>query len=119
MQKIFDASLSAGVMQINNQTNLPRYEWQVYYIDAMCHSNKYQPQIPTAQKKELRDLSADGQLSLFRMYEAREFRVNSPYLSPETKAWHRQVHWMQDNNALYYCEKVLKHKDFGWGIYEG
>ena len=26
---------------------------------------------------------------------------------------------MQDNNALYYCEKVFKHKDFGWGVYEG
>ena len=53
------------------------------------------------------------------MYTTREVRETSPHLSPETKAWHKQVHWMQDNNALYYCEKVFKHKDFGWGIYEG
>ena len=48
MQQLFDASLKAGVMQINNQNMLPRYEWAVDYIDAMCYSNTYQPQIPAA-----------------------------------------------------------------------
>ena len=41
MQQIFDANLKAGVMQINNQTMLPRYEWAVDYIDAMCFSSTY------------------------------------------------------------------------------
>ena len=71
MQKIFDASLKAGVMQINNQANLPRYEWSVYYIDAMCYSNTYQPQIPSAQKLKLNQLSPEAQTALFRAHERR------------------------------------------------
>lgn len=41
MQQIIDANLKAGVMQINNHTMKPRYEWAVDYIDAMCFSDTY------------------------------------------------------------------------------
>ena len=47
-------------MQVDNETNLPRYEWCVFYIDTMSNSQNYQPNIPTAQIKDLADLSREA-----------------------------------------------------------
>ena len=60
MQTLFDSNLSAGVMQINNVDMLPKYEWSVDYIDAMCFSNRYKAKIPTVQKMSLRDLTSEA-----------------------------------------------------------
>lgn len=119
MQSIVDSSLKAGVYQINNQNSAPRYEWVVDYIDAMCHSNLYQPEIPTAKIMRIEHLSREGQNTLFKLNKKRSMILSSPYLSKETKDWQEEVYWLQDNNALLYCRKDFKHHLFGWGVYEG
>ena len=95
-------------MQINNQTMKPRYEWPVDYIDAMCFSNTYTPQIPTAEKKELKDISNEAQNTIANFSRMRKELLESEHISPMGRDWHYEVFWKLDNNALYYCKKDFK-----------
>ena len=91
-------------MQINNQNMLPRYEWPVDYIDAMCFSSTYQPEIPTAKMMEMKQLSEECLKALFVLRQKRGAILDSPFLSERAKNWHREVYFRQDNNALFYCK---------------
>ena len=83
---------------------LPRYEWAVDYIDAMCFSNTYQPIIPTALKVELKDLSIKAQEAIFKTCQKREELLTSPFISPAAKAFHSLIFWNLDHDAAHYCK---------------
>ncbi len=52
----------------------------------------------------LKDLSPEAKESLFHLFEMRGEILIHVHLSESAKQWHRQVYWMQDHDAVYYCE---------------
>jgi hypothetical protein len=98
---------------------LPRYEWAVDYIDAMCFSNTYQPQIPTAKMLKLRDLSDPTKLAMYQLEKIKDSLIASPHLSQDAKDYVGYIRWQQKNFAFFYCKKAINHHFYGWGEYEG
>ena len=90
----------------------------------MCYSNTYNPQIPTAQRRPLKDISKEAREAIFKVSVQREMLINSPHLSPKAKLWHKEIFWMCDNDGLHYCKKEMlmaidSSQEKFWGIYEG
>ena len=53
---------------------------------------------------ELKDLSPEARHTMYTLFEKRDEILKSEHLTDSAKAWMREVNWMQEHDALYYCE---------------
>ena len=80
-QLVIDAGIKGGVYQINSTSDPPTYSYSVDYIDGMCYSRMYRARIPTVQKMELKDLSAEAKDCLFKLSRMHKGLLANPHLS--------------------------------------